>query len=238
MKVRIMSQAQDLYALQQIDLEEMQHEKRLEALTAELADNDAVQTAQQAVTTAKDALKPLRVQSRDLELELQTNAEKTKSTEDRLYSGNVKDPKEMRDMQQEISTLKKRNDTLEDRLLDLMVQVEDAETTLTQAEEALQTALDETESQHGDLIAEQKQIRARLQDLQTARDQQREKIKAQNLQIYDKMKPRKGNRPIALLRGRSCSACGVQQTLAIETAVKRQSDLVACESCGRILALG
>src|SRR5690606_19989334 len=116
-----------LYHLQQIDLEILRHRKRLKEIATALGDSAVVQDAQVQLTSAQEQLKPLRTKMRNLETELQTNTQKAKSTEDRLYSGSVKNPKELQDMQLEIDSLKKRNAELEELLLEQMVLVDEAE---------------------------------------------------------------------------------------------------------------
>ena len=122
-----MNQGKALYELQQIDLTLIQHNKRLQAIAAQLADNAAVQTAQAAIDDAEAALKPLRTKLRDIELQVQSTRTKRETTEKRLYSGSVTNPKELNDMQNEIASLKKWLSELEDRTLEAMVEVEDAE---------------------------------------------------------------------------------------------------------------
>ncbi len=229
------SQVEALYHLQKIDLEGIDHQKRLTAIEAILGDSVAINQARAQMEAAQEALKPLRTQSRNLELEMQANTEKAQASEDRLYSGLVKNPKEMQDLQNEITSLRNRNSQLEDNALELLLQVEDAEATLEQAQANLERITAEGASQHSELIAEKDEIQARLQAIATQRERVLKDITAQNRKLYDTMKARKANRPVSLMQGSTCTACGVEQTMAIESAAGRRDTLVNCENCGRIL---
>ncbi|PJF23005.1 MAG: hypothetical protein CUN56_03140 [Phototrophicales bacterium] len=230
-----MAQAQALYALQEIDLKIIAQNKRLETLTQQLQDNQSVLEAQQQVEAAQKRLTPLHTKQKDLELEIQTNRQKAKASEDRLYSGNVKNPKEMQDLQQEIASLKQRNQTLEDQLLDLMLTIEAAEADLQTAERHLAAVTAQWQAEHTDLLSEKAAIETELEQLAAQREKAVTQISAQNRKIYDTMKKKKANRPVSLMQGRMCTACGVEQTMAIEQAVSHNADLVYCENCGRIL---
>src|SRR3954447_17395833 len=125
-----MIQASELYRLQEIDLSVHQHHKRLEEIAAQLADNKALTEAQQKVTSDQQVLAPRQTKVRKLEQEIQTNTAKLRQTDENLYSGRVRNPKELQDMQQEIQSLKKRNQELEDVLLETMMSVDTADAAL------------------------------------------------------------------------------------------------------------
>ncbi|TVR23037.1 MAG: hypothetical protein EA396_04565 [Anaerolineaceae bacterium] len=231
------TQAQALLRLQTIDLERLKHQKRLQAIAEQLADSAAIQGAQAKVSAAEEALKPLRTRYRDLELLIQANVEKATNSEARLYSGAVKNPKELQDIQSEVAALKNRHGQLEDDMLELMIELEAAEETLTAAQAELSAVTAEAESQQSDLVAERERLEAQLSKLQSDRQGVLGDVTEQNRRLYDTMKPRKGNRPISTMSGRTCTTCGVEQTMAIEEAVRRGDQMVNCENCGRILVI-
>lgn len=229
------SQADALYQLQQIDLTIIESRKRLDSIQQELQNDLALTNAQAHVNQAEDALKPLRVKSRDLELELAANAQKAQNSEDRLYSGQVKNPKEMQDIQNEIESLKKRNAQLEDQALELLMSVEEAEQSLSQSQAELAQVQADSNSQHQDLIAEQATLQATVKQNISQRERLLTRITPPNQEIYKALRAKKANRPVSLLTGDSCSTCGVEQTMEIANAARRQEKLIYCENCGRIL---
>lgn len=230
-----MSSAQALYRLQEIELALLRNQKRLGEITALLADSHSVAEAQSQAQAAQQALTPLQTRARNLELEIQSNADKIRATDEHLYSGRVRNPKEMQDMQQEIQSLKKRGANLEDTLLDVMMAVEDAEARVKAARDRLQQVTADWESQNRQLLDEQTRLKADQARLHQQRKQALEAVDADSLAVYNALKPRKQNQPVAVLEGDTCSACGVEQTMAIISETDRGTTLAKCLSCGRIL---
>lgn len=230
-----MSQALALYRLQEIELGLLRHQKRLNEITQILADNHTVAEAQQEVQAVQQTLTPLQTRARNLELEIQSNADKIRATDQHLYSGRVRNPKEMTDMQQEIQSLKKRGADLEDMLLEVMLKVEDTEAGLAKAQAVLQQVKADWESQNRQLLDEQAKLKTETERLQQQRKQALAEVSPESLDVYNTLKPRKHNQPVAVLEGDSCAACGVEQTMAIISETDRGASLVKCLSCGRIL---
>jgi predicted nucleic acid-binding Zn-ribbon protein len=231
-------QSKALYNLQQIDLQLIHHRKRLKAIAAALGDNQVVADAQAQVDSAAQALVAPRTKVRDLELEIQSTNQKIKASDDKLYSGVVKNPKESQDLQNLLESLKRRKDTLEDRLLEAMIVVEEAEARVAECESQLQQVTDAWEQQHSDLIDEQGTLQAEIETLTQERVDAQGEVSAENLKLYDTMKASKANQPIAAIQERACGACGLEQTSATVQAVRHGQTLVKCEGCGRILTEG
>ncbi len=231
-----MAQAEALFNLQKIDLEIIRDRKRLKEIASALEDDEVIFQAQKQVDNAQEQLKPLRTEMKSLELEIQSNTDKSKQSEQRLYSGNVKNPKELQDLQNEIAALKNRNEVLEDRLLEQMMIVEEAESTLEERTGTLETVTSEWEQEHQDLLTEKSNLEAAVERLLEQRTTALKNVHDDNLKLYDKMRKQKANKPISVLSGRTCSVCGVEQTMSIEQEVKRGIELINCNNCERILA--
>jgi uncharacterized protein len=230
-----MNQAEALYHLQEIELGILRARKRLQEIAAALANSETVQTAQSQVNTARKTLTPLQTKARDLDLEIQSTLQKARATEQHLYSGQVKNPKEMQDMQQEIQSLNKRHGELENHLLEMMVAAEEAEAALHDAESVLKGVTAEWESQHQELLDEKKLLEQQAAQLLQQRKTALAQVEPGSKKIYEVLKPKKNYHAVAVLNGSSCSMCGVDQTMAIEREVRQGQKLVYCENCGRIL---
>lgn len=230
-----MTQAEALYHLQQLELTLMQHQKRLKSITEALQDDRQVQEAQRAATAAAEALAPIQRKMREIEHQVQANADKTRAAEERLYSGAVKNPKELQDIQREIESLKRWRQELEDRLLEAMVATEEAESDLQQKEGALQQATAGWESQNAELLAERSQLETEMADLKKQREAALRDIEPESLKLYSQLRPQKGMRPVALFQNNSCSACGIQMTAAVERDLRAGERFITCTNCGRIL---
>lgn len=230
-----MSSAEALYRLQEVETTIIRSRKRLQELTAALENSETVKAAQARAEAAQAALTPLLTRARDLDLEMQTTKKKAQDTEQHLYSGLVKNPKEMQEMQQEIAALNKRYAELESQVLETMYAAEEAEAALNAARAELTDVTAAWEDGHRQLLDEKARLEAQIAQFLERRRAMLGQIDPESLKIYEALKPRKGGHPVALLEGSSCLTCGVDQTLAIEREVRQGQKLVYCANCGRIL---
>ena len=230
-----MTQAEALYHLQEIDLQLIQAQKRLTEIAVALANNQIILDVQAQVEAAQKTLTPLQTRTRNLELEIQSTSDKIRLTDQQLYSGKVRNPKELQEMQQEIQSLKNRNHELEDVLLETMLNVENAETALDEKQADLQELSSQSESDHRHLLDEQKKLHSDIKLFQQKREGLLPPITPDSQKIYNTLRPRKNNQPIALLVNGSCSVCRVEQDMAIISEVRKGQKLTPCTSCGRIL---
>jgi predicted nucleic acid-binding Zn-ribbon protein len=230
-----MNQAEALFHLQEIELGILRRQRRLNEIATALENSEIVQTAQKRVDNAENALRPLRAKMKDLELEIQSNVQKTKATEQRLYGGTVKNPKELQDMQQEIASLQNWHGELENRLLEAMVAVEDAESEEADSQANLESVTATWERDHQDLLDEKTQLEQQVADLKQQHKNALTHVTPDSLKTYTSLKTRKNNQPVAAMNGRTCAVCGIEQTSALAQEVRRGAVLVYCEGCERIL---
>lgn len=230
-----MNQPEALYRLQEVELGILRLQQRLRQIADLLANDEATQQAQGQVAAAQNHLNPLKTRLRNLEHDIQQNESKTRSTDQQLYSGSVKNPKEMQDMQQEIESLKRWHGELENMLLEAMMAAEEAETLLAEAETNLAALTASKGEEHRHLLDEQATLQAQVEEYKQRRQQVLREVTPENLKIYTTMKPRKNQQPVALMQGNTCSICGVAQTVAIEQEVRRGVKLINCSNCERIL---
>jgi uncharacterized protein len=230
-----MTQAEALLHLQSIELGISQRQKRLEEIATLLAHDPLLKAAQDNRQQAETILQPLQAQSRKLEHEIQANATKIRETDEALYSGRVRNPKELQEMQHEIESLKRRNLELEDQLLGTMVEVEDAEGRLEQAQTELDQAQTEHTKNNQGLIEERTRLKTEGRALIQDREQAQQQVTPESQKVYQALKPRKNNQPVAQLINQSCSFCRVQQDLAVINEARKGQHLAYCASCGRIL---
>lgn len=230
-----MTQAETLYRLQEIELNILQAQKRLNEIAAALSDNQIIVAAQNHVSAAQKSLTPIQTKVRDFELEIQSNGDKIRQTDEALYSGRIRNPKELQEMQQEIVSLKNRNRDLEDTLLETMLLAEAAEGELAGSQSHLEKVRMDWEADHQQLLEEQKHLQAEVSVSQKKRDQVLPDVTEDSLKTYNMMKPRKNNQPVALLVEQSCSFCRVEQDMAVIAEARKGQKLTTCSSCGRIL---
>jgi predicted nucleic acid-binding Zn-ribbon protein len=169
-----------------------------------------------------------------MNLELSSLESKAKRSEQRLYSGSVKNPKELSDLQQEIESLGRRQDALEEELLEVMIGVEEAEVEDRQAREDLQQVEAKWSQNQQNLRQEQEELVQRINDLTIQRKQQLSMITPESLAAYDGSLRRAGAPAVVALKNKRCRGCQVSVPANLVKAAD-EGKLVFCDSCGRIL---
>ena len=230
------SQAARLYKLQVIDLAIAHRRTRLAEIDAKLGKNEAVAQARLSLDAADKALKPWQTRARDLDLEIKGISEKIQTTDRSLYSGRISNPKELQDMQNELASLQRHKSQLEDEALDAMMKTEEAQAVVGEAQAVLDKAQALWAGSQVDLIDEKRRLEAEIADQGSKRQQAAAAVEHDSLTKYEALRIRKRGQAVAMLKGDSCSACGVEQTSQIATHVRQGTVLTYCASCGRLLA--
>jgi hypothetical protein len=230
-------QAAQLYQLQTMDLNLAKRRLRLKEIAALLADDARVNESRAALTAAEDALKPWQVRSRTLDLEIKGLADKIKTTTERLYSGKVRNTKEMQEMQDEIASLERRRGHLEDDLIEAMLRIEEAQAAVDAARTTFDTVTVTMAGEKHDLKGEQDRLTAEMHKLEAMRKAAAQTVDPAALQKYEALRTAKKGQAVSVMVGESCKSCGVEQTSAIVQQVHQSHALVCCWSCGRILTM-
>jgi predicted nucleic acid-binding Zn-ribbon protein len=230
-----MSKAETLYRLQTIDLEIDERNRRLREVKAVLEGNEELQQVQQALQNGEKRLNRQRAKLRDRELELRSLDNKIASVEDRLYSGRIKNPKELANRQDEVQYLKRRKGELEDQVLEAMIEVEESQASVTEQRERLARLEEEWQETQVRLSAEQEELMNRLSQLQAKRTELHRAIETGDLSLYEDLRRRRGGRAVALLEGELCQGCGVTLPTSKAQKARQGKVLTLCDSCERIL---
>lgn len=229
-----MSQVDLLYRLQQIDDEIQAGKKRLSQVIRSQRETEELLAARKRAETAAAELQDRRATQNNLNLELKSLNSKAQRSEKRLYSGTVKNPKELEDLQHELESLTRRRAALEDELLEAMILVEEAQ----EEDEAAQAGLAEIEAawsqDQTDLKQEQDELVARINELTVQRRKHLELISPESLAHYESAQRRAGSTAVVLMKNNRCRGCLVTVPANLVKAVD-EGQLVHCDSCSRIL---
>ena len=230
-----MSQVQQLYYLQQIDTEIRQKRQRLSEVIRLQRESEELLAARERVRVADNELQTWQTRQNDLNLELGSLNNEARRTEQRLYSGNVKNPKELEDLQNKVQALGRRRGVLEDEILEAMIMIEDAQSEMELATKSLTVIQANWEKVQANLKLEQNELALRLHELAEARQVRLPLIEKQLLVEYEQLKQRKNGVAVAALEEGRCSGCHL--TVSAQK-VKRaeQGEIVTCGGCWRILS--
>jgi predicted nucleic acid-binding Zn-ribbon protein len=230
-----MSASLGLYRLQLLDSRMDEVRARLEEIRQTLENDAEVLRAKKRVTETGSELKLAQHALTVTEAEVDKQKVKIEQSESNLYSGNVKNPKELQDLQNEIAALKRHLITLEDRQLEAMLEVETME-------QANQAALDELEqfksrfaAQNRTLTGEQTDLTKEFERLETERQAALSPLDTDLLATYEQLRQQKRGLAIASVSDGACAACGTTLTPAQMQSARSTAKAYHCPTCGRIL---
>ena len=229
-----MSQARVLYDLQQIDTEIRTKKQRLGEVLRLQKDPPALVAAREAAAAADAELHRWRARHQDLTLEIASVADKAKRSEERLYSGAVKVPKELADLQHEVEALGRRRAALEDEELKVMMAVDERQAISAKAAAEVERLAGAFNTSVATLKVEQQNLGVHLSKLIEKRGRQAALAQPTLLKSYDQLIQEKRGLAVAGLRGNKCQGC--QMTISGTTIrAAAEGKIVRCDSCGRIL---
>ena len=230
-----MSVVKQLYQLQEVDLELDSNERSLNQIAAQLGESETVVRARSKLALAHQHLEELKRQQHSIEWEIDDLTSKFVPAEKELYSGRIRNPKELANLQQEIDLLKARRDHLEDKALEIMDQTELATRSLAGTDSELKIVEAEWQSQQQQLSANLEQLKTILSNLKDKRQLVTAEIDPQAIEVYQELKKQKGI-AVARVEQGICRGCRISLPVS-ELQQARSGSLVRCSSCGRILFL-
>jgi len=230
-----MSASLGLYRLQLVDSRMDQVHNRLEAIKQILENDKRVQAAKNHVAKKnfehEDAIRVLK----RLEEDVKAQKIKIEHCEAKLYSGSIKNPKELQDLQNESAALKRYLVTLEDRQLEAMLVEEEARESLNMANQELKKLQIQVNEQNKTLSAEKDELEKELEKLNAERDAARSPLDHGLLSIYENLRQQRRGLAVAKISDGACTACGTTLTPALLQSTRSSNELQNCSTCGRIL---
>ncbi len=230
-----MNVAKQLYQLQDVDLELESTEQAISQITGQLGEDQALVRVRNNLASKCERLGTASGQQRSLEWEIDDLASKLTAAEQELYSGRIRNPKELSSLQHEVEGMKAKRARLEDKALETMEEVELARKNVTALERELRVAEAEWHDRQQQLSTNLEQLRAVSLNLKHKRQRLAAEIDANTLEIYQELRNQKGA-AVARVEQGICRGCRISLPVS-ELQRIRGGSLVRCSSCGRILFL-
>lgn len=224
-----------LVHLQELDSEIQSKKQRLGEILRAQKESDSLLKVRAEMTLADSEHQKWQTNQKNLSLELEGLNAKIQKSEETLYSGTIKNTKELSDLQAEIESLGRRRRALEDEMLEVMVQLEGALTKKTAVSETLHQMESEWQKSTASLKKEQNELALKLHTLIDGRQKQASTIPPSALADYSSINQKKGGTAVARLRSNMCLGCRLTVSANVVKDV-REGKIAYCGSCGRILA--
>lgn len=230
-----MNVARQLYELQELDLEIGSDEQALERVTSQLGESQEVLESQAQLQSEQQRLEDLKHQQHSAEWEIDDITTKIAAAEETLFSGRIKNPKELASLQHEVETFKARRDQMEEKALGIIDQVEQAEASVAGVSSQLETLTADWQRQQKQLADEMARLKAALADLKERCQLLSGGIEPEAVEFYQQLRKGKGT-AVARVEQGICRGCRISLPITDLQRV-RGNNLVQCSSCGRILFL-
>ena len=190
-----------------------------------------------SLVPARQQLHDLQTQGKELDQELERQAGKLKTEEKKLYSGSVKNPKELSDLAKVTTHQKATVSQLETQVLENMDAVELASSVVREAERALAEKEKEWKSEQADLEAECSALSAEIEELSASRAALVVQIDAATIRGYESIRRMRGGLAVVPIEQRNCRGCRIGLSSSEMQKARTSPEPINCSSCGRILYL-
>jgi predicted nucleic acid-binding Zn-ribbon protein len=230
-----MSIAQQLYQLQELDLTLADNERNQVNIRSQLGESQEVARLKAKLEAGRKQLEELERQQHTAEWEAEDLTTKLGATEEKLFGGKIRNPKELTTLQREADELKTRRNELEDRALEIMDQAEAVTANINTLTEELGKLETEWQAHQEKLSAELDELKAVHAESAREREETVAGIASEAVGTYEQIRSRKGT-AVARVEQGTCRGCQIALTTT-ELQQARGGGLVRCGSCGRILFL-
>jgi predicted nucleic acid-binding Zn-ribbon protein len=230
-----MLRLEDLWRLQEIDSAIDSRRATVEDARARLGDSDELLAARAETADLADSHVAAASAQKDLDLQAEDLKSRIAPAEEKLYSGAVKNPKELTDLQLDVEQLKRQLAAIEDRDIEAMGVVEQAETLLRQARAKLDALDAAWRAEQSDLTHRIEELSAEVQELESSRAALAAAIEPATLKVYDHVRRAHQGRGAAKLDRNLCLGCRISLPISTVNKARAGNALVQCPNCERIL---
>lgn len=224
-----------LYQLQQLDFELERISNEQQTVATSLQGNAALQQLGTEQKTAQQQLQSALQAQRDAEWTLEDLGRRLKAQEQRLYSGVVKNPKELNALEQEILHLRLQQDKHEEKTLEAMDAADSMQEKVQRIIMELRQAEEAWATQSAALLARRDQLETLSKETRAKREQVAARLDAGLLTRYDNIRRTRQGRAVSKVEQGLCQWCRVILTPSQLQHVRTGAELQTCSNCGRIL---
>ena len=163
---------------------------RLAQINDALREPEALRTARSRLAEAEAELARWQIAEQQRETSHRQASDKVSNSEQQLYGGKVRSPKELADLQRDQQQLRRQQGQSEDELLEALVGVETATARVAECQADLNRQVQEWDAAQTQLRTEQAQLKTRLAAEQARQAAARRAVPARLLPVYDSLRAR------------------------------------------------
>ncbi|TMB65339.1 MAG: hypothetical protein E6J43_12130 [Chloroflexi bacterium] len=230
-----MTTAPDVLALQETDQALDRARARLTDVEGQMGESEELIAARQVVAEKQEVLTQLRSRLHDAEWSVDDARGKATEVEGKLYGGTIRNPKELSDLNTEFALLKAQVAKREDTLLGLLVEIEEGEAQLDNAQSSLAERDAIWQRDQASFLEEKARLEPEVADLDARRQDQLKTVDASSLRLYQLLRERHRGQAVAGVERGMCQGCRIALPISLLQKARSGVGLVQCVSCERIL---
>jgi predicted nucleic acid-binding Zn-ribbon protein len=225
---------QNLIRYQELSLALSRLNTRLAEFPVQIKSVDAeLEAASGSLVAARLAMSDHQKERRKLEAEVQDFEAKLKKYNEQLMQ--VKTNDEYRAMQHEIAGVKEKIGGVEEKILGLMEEAETGDRRIKEEEKALEVRKKEAEARKALVRQEESTVQQEADRLKASQQDARASLTQEMLDLFNRIA--QGRNGVALARAvaERCGGCNVRLRPHLFQEIKRNDQIIQCDSCRRIL---
>jgi predicted nucleic acid-binding Zn-ribbon protein len=225
---------QHLIALQRLDSAAQDAQRRLAEEPERLRGFDArLETARQRVASAKERLAENQNARRAIEKDVAVHQGRLSKFRDQLMG--VKTNVEYQAMQKEIGFAQAEVKALEDKILEHMLEADELAAAMKKAEAALASEQKLVDAERRTLAGELSDLKTLFERVTKERTDVIASLNPQAFATFDLVSKRRNGVALAEAREGICTICHVRLRPQIFNNVRKNDQIIQCDSCQRIL---
>jgi predicted nucleic acid-binding Zn-ribbon protein len=225
----------ELWRLQEIDSALDARQGSLDDARSRLGESEELTAARDRVAECTITMRSAQAAQKDLELQADELRAKISPLETKLYSGSIRNPKELKDLQADIDQLKRQLSAIEDRDLEALAVLERAQEDVRNASDEAATLEQAWRDEQADLTERVTRLAAEIDEYQARRREQAEGIGRDVLATYDHVRRAHQGKGVAKVDRNICTGCRISLPVSTVNKARAGSALVHCPNCERIL---
>jgi hypothetical protein len=230
-----MSDALNLYRLQQLDTRLAQIESRQKTIAEALTSNAQLQEAKSILESTASRKQTVSRELKQKEKDASEKKIKIDQIESNLYAGNIHNPKELQGLQAELDSLKRKLASLEDQELQEMLAFDSLQDEYKIASENYTDILNRVAQENKELVIEQSNLQKEAERLTVERQATTQSIENKHLSLYNEIREQRHGIAVTTITDNSCDSCGAVLTPAQQQSAHHSHQLYRCPSCGRFI---
>jgi len=230
-----LSKGRQLYELQEVDLEMDSKREALSHVSSRLGESEVLDQARLSLARDEERLAELERSQREVEREVEDLRAKATLSEEKLYGGTVKSPKELASLQEQVVNLQRKMRERDDKTLDIMTEVDAVQQEVSSKRREVEKIEEEWRAEQASLSQEQAELRAAITTLEQKREDLTSRLDTASLELYKAIRQKRQGRAVAKLEQGMCQGCRIALPMSELQRARIGQELVQCSSCERIL---